>query len=58
MRHGYNSNNLYAPTKKHKIMVDTLNSYKTDKEEVAPLPFYQRIYNKVTSWIRPGLFTI
>ena len=37
-------------------MVDTLNSYKTDKEEVAPLPFYQRIYNKVTSWIRPGLF--
>jgi len=39
-----------------KIMVDTLNSYKTDKEEVAPLPFYQRIYNKVTSWIRPGLF--
>ena len=39
-----------------KIMVDTLNSYKTDKEEVSPLPFYQRIYNKVTSWIRPGLF--
>ena len=39
-----------------KIMVDTLNSYKTDKEEVAHLPFYQRIYNKVTSWIRPGLF--
>ena len=39
-----------------KIMVDTLNSYKTDKEEVAPLPFYQRIYNKVTSWVRPGLF--
>ena len=28
----------------------------TYKEEVAPLPFYQRIYNKVTSWIRPGLF--
>ena len=39
-----------------KIMVDTLNSYKTDKEEVSPLPFYQRIYNNVTSWIRPGLF--
>ena len=39
-----------------KIIVDTLNSYKTDKEEVAHLPFYQRIYNKVTSWIRPGLF--
>ena len=39
-----------------KIIVDTLNSYKTDKEEVAPLPFYQRIYNKVTSWSRPGLF--
>lgn len=39
-----------------KIIVDTLNSYKTDKEEVAPLPFYQRIYNKVASWIRPGLF--
>ena len=39
-----------------KIMVDTLNSYKTDKEEATPLPFYQRIYNKVASWIRPGLF--
>ena len=39
-----------------KIMVDTLNPYKTDKEEATPLPFYQRIYNKVTSWIRPGLF--
>ena len=39
-----------------KIMVDTLNSYKMDKEEATPLPFYQRIYNKVTSWIRPGLF--
>lgn len=39
-----------------KIMVDTLNSYKTVQEETAPLPFYQRIYNKVTSWIRPGLF--
>ena len=39
-----------------KIMVDTLNSYKTDKEEATPLPFYQRIYNKITSWIRPGLF--
>ena len=39
-----------------KIMVDTLNSNKTDKEEATPLPFYQRIYNKVTSWIRPGLF--
>ena len=39
-----------------KIIVDTLNSYKTDKEEVAHLPFYQRIYNKVTYWIRPGLF--
>ena len=33
-----------------KIMVDTLNSYKTDKEEVAPLPFYQRIYNKVMKY--------
>ena len=41
-----------------KIMVDTLNSYKTDKEEVTPLPFYQRICNKVTSWIRPGLFIL
>ena len=39
-----------------KIMVDTLNSYKTDKEEAAPLPLYQRIYNKVASWIRPELF--
>ena len=39
-----------------KTMVDTLNSYRTEKESVIPLPFYQRIYNKVTSWIRPGLF--
>ena len=39
-----------------KVMLDTLGSCKTDKEEAAPLPFYQRIYNKVASWIRPGLF--
>ena len=39
-----------------KTMVDTLNAYRTEKESVIPLPFYQRIYNKVTSWIRPGLF--
>ena len=39
-----------------KIMIDALGSCKTDKEEAAPLPLYQRIYNKITSWIRPGLF--
>ena len=39
-----------------KTMVDTLNSYKTEKESAIPLPFYQRIYNKITSWVRPGLF--
>lgn len=39
-----------------KTMVDTLNSYKTEKEKVLPVPFYQRIYNKVASWVRPGLF--
>ena len=39
-----------------KVMIDALGSCKTDKEEAAPLPFYQRIYNKVASWIRPGLF--
>ena len=39
-----------------KVMIDTLGSCKTDKEEATPLPFYQRIYNKVASWIRPGLF--
>ena len=39
-----------------KVMLDALGSCKTDKEEVIPLPFYQRIYNKVASWIRPGLF--
>ena len=39
-----------------KVMIDTLGSCKTDKEEATPLPFYQRIYNKVTSWVRPGLF--
>ena len=39
-----------------KTMIDTLNSYRTEKESAIPLPFYQRIYNKVTSWVRPGLF--
>ena len=39
-----------------KTMIDTLNSYKREKESVISLPFYQRIYNKVTSWIRPRLF--
>lgn len=39
-----------------KTMVDTLNSYRTEKESAIPLPFYQRIYNKVISWVRPGLF--
>lgn len=39
-----------------KVIVDSLNSNKTEKEEIKPISFYQRIYNKVTSWIRPGLF--
>ena len=39
-----------------KVMIDALGSCKTDKEEAAPLPLYQWIYNKVASWIRPGLF--
>ena len=39
-----------------KVMIDTLGSCKMDKEEAMPLPFYQRIYNKVASWIRPELF--
>ena len=39
-----------------KVMIDALGSCKTDKEETMPLPLYQRIYNKVASWIRPGLF--
>ena len=39
-----------------KIMIDALGSCKTDKEEATPLPLYQRIYNKVASWICPGLF--
>ena len=39
-----------------KVMLDALGSCKTDKEEATPLPLYQRIYNKVASWIRPGLF--
>ena len=37
-------------------MIDALDSCKTDKEEAMPLPLYQRIYNKVVFWIRPGLF--
>lgn len=32
-----------------KVMLDTFGSCKTDKEEAAPLPLYQRIYNKVAS---------
>ncbi|WP_455607239.1 hypothetical protein [Bacteroides sp.] len=39
-----------------KLMIDTLGSYKTEKEETIPLPFYQWVYNKITSWVRPGLF--
>ena len=39
-----------------KVMLDALGSCKTDKEEATPLPLYQRICNKVASWIRPGLF--
>ncbi|TGY51421.1 hypothetical protein, partial [Parabacteroides distasonis] len=39
-----------------KVMIDALGSCKTDKEEAMPLSLYQRIYNKVASWIRPGLF--
>ena len=39
-----------------KVMLETFGSCKTDKEEATPLPLYQRIYNKVASWIRPGLF--
>lgn len=39
-----------------KAMIDTLNSYKTEKEEVKATSLYQRIYNKVASWVRPGLF--
>ncbi len=38
------------------VMVKTLNAYKTEREEVAPLPFYRRIYNRVASWVRPRLF--
>ena len=36
-----------------KVMLDALGSCKTDKEEAIPLPLYQRICNKVASWIRP-----
>ena len=39
-----------------KVMIDALGSCKTDKEEATPLPLYQRIFNKVASWICPGLF--
>ena len=39
-----------------KVMINALGSCKTDKEEAMPLSLYQRIYNKVASWIRPGLF--
>ena len=39
-----------------KTMVDTLNSYKTEKEEVKSISLYQRIYNNVASLVRPRLF--
>lgn len=38
------------------VMVKTLNAYRTEREEAAPLPFYRRIYNRVASWVRPKLF--
>lgn len=38
------------------VMVKTLYAYRTEREEVAPLPFYRRIYNRVASWVRPRLF--
>lgn len=39
-----------------KAMIDTFGSCKLDEEEATPLPFHQRIYNKVVSWVRPGVF--
>ena len=39
-----------------KAMIDAFGSCKTDKEEATPLPFHQRIYNKVASWVRSGVF--
>lgn len=38
------------------VMVKTLNAYRTEREEVATLPFYRQIYNRVASWVRPRLF--
>ena len=38
------------------VMVKTLNAYRTEREEAAPLPLYQKIYNRVASWVRPRLF--
>ena len=38
------------------VMVKTLNAYRTEREDAAPLPFYRRIYNRVASWVRPKLF--
>ena len=38
------------------VMVKTLNAYRTAREEAAPLPLYQKIYNRVASWVRPRLF--
>ena len=36
------------------VMVKTLNAYRTEREEAAPLPLYRRIYNRVASWT-PGV---
>ena len=38
------------------VMVKTLNAYRTEREEAAPLPLSQKIYNRVASWVRPRLF--
>ena len=46
----------FATYRSLQTMLDVLNSYRTKKEEVNPVPLYLRIYKKVTSWVRPGLF--
>ena len=39
-----------------KVLIDSLESCKTDKEETVPLSPYQQICRKVASWIRPRVF--
>lgn len=41
-----------------KVMVDTLNAYKTVKEEAKPTSLYGRVCKRIASWMRPKAFLL